>query len=138
MPSQSAAPAKRQVNMSDMVDSESEADLAVGDTSDSSLVVNKAKTGTPTGPSDASPAHSAPQAKTNDKHPGDVRRMMSSAKGKRQGNTVSISPATLTANSHVFATAQGDDIESKLNAYWSSTQSTNPLRRPEPEPEPDF
>ena len=133
MPPPSAAPAKRQANMSNMMDSESEADLVVGDTSDSSLTVNKAKAGATNTKPQASPAHSAPQAKTNDKHPGDVRRMMSS--GKREGNTVTLTPSKVSANTHaVFAKATGDDVESKLNAYWSSTKTTSPLRRPEPDP----
>ncbi|CAB9524802.1 hypothetical protein SEMRO_1587_G284230.1 [Seminavis robusta] len=106
MASQPPAPAGRQANVANStMEPHSEADLAVGDTPGLSLDVNQADTTPSVGKPAASPSHSAPQAKANDKHPGDVCRMMSNNTGKRQGYTVSFSPDTGSASPSAFAKA---------------------------------
>ena len=118
-------PQRRKANMTDIDPFDGEADPAVGDTSEDPIDVNKAATGPSKGPPSTSPAHSAPQSKSNDRHPRDVRRMMSPSKGKHEGHTVTFStPSTVTANTHAFAKLD-DDIESQLQAYWAPSSSAS-------------
>ncbi|CAB9529787.1 Retrotransposon protein [Seminavis robusta] len=128
MESKPPAPTSHQVNVANsMTDPDSEADPAVGDTPGPSLDVNQTDMTPSVGKPVASPSHSASQAKANDKHPGDVRRMMSNTTGKRQGYTVSFSPDTGSDPPSAFTKATGDDIDTKLQAYWSSSRSHIPL-----------
>ena len=103
------------------------ADLVVGDSQEDPLEANKASsTGTQVGKDGT--AHSAPQSRTNDNHPGDIARMMSQRQ-QREGKTASRTSA--------FHTLE-DSMEDQLESYWTQ-QSERLLRHPgQPDVSPDF
>ena len=128
-------PGKRLARVAEGEPSET-ADLVVGDSPEGSLEANKASSSKDSGKQDT-PSHSAPQSRTNDNHPGDIRRMMSQ-RSQREGKTASLAPSQ--AEAEVSAFDQLDDgLEKQIESYW--TEQSQFLLGPhpgKPEVPPDF